>query len=73
MTKALSLTVFAELSNVTDGRTDRQADRQTVDCEDADSIRYGGAMGAAADSFISRKLLMDIYIGHRWLKKLKRV
>jgi len=45
----------------------------TVDCEGADSIRYGGAMGAAADSFIFRKLLMDIYIGHRWLKKLKRV
>ena len=53
--------------------TDRQTDRQTVDCEGVDSIRYGGAMGAAADSFISRKLLMDIYIGHRWLKKLKRV
>ena len=29
MTKALSLSVFAELSNVTDGQTDRQTDGRT--------------------------------------------
>ena len=43
MTKALSLIVFAELSNVTAGQTDGQTDRQTdrigitVHCEGADS------------------------------------
>ena len=50
-------------------QTDRWTDAHTVDCEGADSIRYGEAMGAAADSFISRKLLMDIIFSTRrlWL------
>jgi hypothetical protein len=45
--------------NSASSRTDRQTNDSTVDCEGADSNRYGGGHGAAADSFISTKLLMD--------------
>ena len=54
MTKALSLTVFADRSNVTDGQTDRQTDRRTdrqnwYSNSQPDAARYALASIAKTD------------------------
>ena len=56
------------MGHISFGGKTATAETETVDCEGADSIRYGGAMGAAADSFISTKSLMDI----RFLESFNR-
>ena len=53
MTKALSLTVFAELNNVTDGQTDGQTDRQNwYGKSRPDAARYALASVATSDRLV---------------------
>ena len=62
MTKALSLTVFAEPSNVTDGQTDRRTDRQTDRRTDRISITIGDLMlRADALASVVKNYLKKLY------------